>query len=121
MNLQLYDASGHYISKTIRAVISPSLCALILLGLPFLKHNNIVIDIEAKTAIDKKNDFDLLNPLLPEKLKFRNSKMKFNYKYHANILKLRKSLLEDLKVTLSRHKNKMHSKHVQWVDVVVAV
>ena len=121
VNLQLYDASGHYISKTVRAVISPSLCTPILLGLPFLKHNNIVIDIEAKTAIDKKNDFNLLNPSLPEKLKFRNSKMKFNYEYHANILKLRKSLLEDLKVTLSRCKNKTCSKHVQWVDVVAAV
>ena len=121
VNLQLYDASGHYISKTVHAVISPSLCALILLGLPFLKYNNIVIDIEAKTAIDKKNDFNLLNPSLPEKPKFRNSKTKFNYEYHTNILKLHKSLLEDLKVNLSCCKNKMHSKHVQRVDVVAAV
>ena len=121
VNLQLYDASGHYILKTVCAVISPSLCVPILLGLPFLKHNNIVIDIEAKTAIDKKNDFDLLNPSLPEKLKFRNSKTKFNYEYHANILQLCKSLLDDLKVTLSRCKNKTRSEHVQWVDVVAAV
>ena len=39
-----------------------SLCIPILLGLPFLKHNNILIDIEANTAIDKKNNFDFLNP-----------------------------------------------------------
>ena len=121
VNLRLYDASGHYISKTIHAVISPSLCVPILLGLPFLKHNNIVIDIEANTAVDKKNNFDLLNPLLPEKPKFRNSKTKFNYEYHANILKLRKSLLDDLKVTLSHHKNKTRSEHVQRVNVIAAV
>ena len=107
--------------KTVCAVISPSLCTPILLGLPFLKHNNIVIDIEAKTAIDKKNGFDLLNPSLPEKPKLRGSKTKFNYEYHANILKLRKSLLEDLKATLSHCKSKTHSEYVQWVDVVMAL
>ena len=121
VNLRLYNASGHYISKTIHTVISPSLCVPILLGLPFLKHNNIVIDIEAKTAIDKKNNFDLLNPSLPEKPKFGNSKMKFNYEYHANILKLRKSLLDGLKVTLSCRKNKTRSEHVQRVNVIAAV
>ena len=63
VNLQLYNVSGRYVSKTIHAVISPSLCAPILLGLPFLKHNNIVIDVEAKTAIDKKNGFNLLTAI----------------------------------------------------------
>ena len=111
VNLQLYDASGHYVSKTVHAVISPSLCAPILLGLPFLKHNDIVIDVEARTAIDKKNGFNLLNPSIPEP-KLKSSKTKFNYEYHANILKLRKAVLEELKTALARRKSERHSDDV---------
>jgi len=36
-----------------------------ILGLPFLSHNNIVVDVSACTAIDKKCDFDLLHPKPP--------------------------------------------------------
>ena len=120
MNLQLYDASGHYVSKTVCTVISPSLCAPILLGLPFLKHNDIVIDMETRTAIDKKNGFDLLNPLIPE-LKLKSSRTKFNYEYHANILKLRKAVLEELKTALAWRKSEMHSNDVRQLDIVMAV
>ena len=60
------------------------------------------------------------NPSIP-KPKLKNSKKKFNYKYHANILKLQKALLEDLKAALARHKDRTHSEHVWWVDVVAAV
>ena len=120
VNLQLYNASGHYVLKTVRTVISPSLCAPILLGLPFLKHNDIMIDVEARTAIDKKNGFDLLNPSIPEP-KLKGSKTKFNYKYHANILKLRKVLLEELKTALARRKSETCSDDVRQLDIVAAV
>ena len=69
VKLPLYNASGHYVSKSICTVISASLCVPILLGLPFLKHNNIIIDVKANTAINKNNGFDLLNPVIPEKPK----------------------------------------------------
>ena len=69
VKLKLYDSSGTYIAKTVRAVISPTLCAPVLLGLPFLKHNNIVIDVNCHTTIDKKNNFDLLHPSSPPKKK----------------------------------------------------
>ena len=69
VKLKLYDSSGTYIAKTVHAVISPTLCVPVLLGLPFLKHNNIVIDADCHTAIDKKNNFDLLHPLSPPKKK----------------------------------------------------
>ena len=65
VKLQLYNASGQYISKYVHAVISSSLCVPILLGLPFLKHNSIVSDVDMNTAIDKYNGFDLLNPPIP--------------------------------------------------------
>ena len=42
-------------------MIAPDLCVNILLGLPFLKHNKIVIDHDSDTVIDKSSGFDLLN------------------------------------------------------------
>ena len=45
-----------------RAVIALNLVAPVILGLPFLSHNSIVVDHAACTAIDKQNNFDLLNP-----------------------------------------------------------
>ena len=85
-----------YVLKTVCTVISPSLCVPILLGLPFLKHNNIVIDIEVNTAIDQINGFDLLNPPIPQKSKPKiPKKNKFNYEYHVNIVKLHKLLFKN--------------------------
>ena len=121
VKLQLYDASGHYVSKSVHTVISPSLCVPILLGLPFLKHNNIIIDIKVNTAIDKNNGFNLLNPSIPQKPKPKVQKSKFNYEFHANILKLCTQLLEELKAKLLHWKNEICSKYVQKIDVIVAV
>ena len=61
ITLKLYDSSGDYVAKTVCAVISPTLCAPVLLSLPFLKYNNIVIDVDCCTTIDKHNNFDLLH------------------------------------------------------------
>jgi len=44
VKLRLYDPCNYWYSKTVRAVIAPSLCASVILGTPFLAHNNIVID-----------------------------------------------------------------------------
>ena len=65
VKLRLYDSSGTYTVKTMHAVISRTLCAPVLLGLPILQHNNIVIDVNSHTAIDKENKFDLLHPNVP--------------------------------------------------------
>ena len=70
VKLSLYDVSGSWTSKTVRAIIAPSLCAPVILGLPFLEHNNIVIDHATRTVIDKTCGFDLLHlpPLPPPKV-----------------------------------------------------
>jgi hypothetical protein len=60
--LHLYDPSGAWTSDILQAVVTLSLCAPVLLGLPFLSHNNIVVNHSARTAIDKTTGFDLLNP-----------------------------------------------------------
>ena len=43
----------------------PGLCAPMMLGLPFLTHNDIVVDTSACTAIDKQYNLDLLHPIPP--------------------------------------------------------
>ncbi|KIM87980.1 hypothetical protein PILCRDRAFT_3692 [Piloderma croceum F 1598] len=65
VKLKLYDPVGNWTSKTVRALIAPSLCAPVILGLPFLAHNNIVIDHALRTAVDKVSGFDLLHPTPP--------------------------------------------------------
>ena len=101
VKLKLYDYSGAYIAKTVWAVISPTLCAPVLLGLPFLKHNSIIIDVDCCTTIDKKNNSDLLNPSPPPTLRSIKPKLRFNYKAHKSILALHSALLTEMKNTFS--------------------
>ncbi|KIM86037.1 hypothetical protein PILCRDRAFT_5110 [Piloderma croceum F 1598] len=54
IKLQLHDLSSYWSSKTICAIVMPGLCSPMILGLPFLSHNDIVVDASACTAIDKK-------------------------------------------------------------------
>jgi len=62
VKLRLYDASGEYSAKSVRAVIAPNLVAPVILGLPFLSHNSIVINHATRTVIDKFQCFDLMHP-----------------------------------------------------------
>jgi hypothetical protein len=65
VKIRLSDPSALWTSKSVRAIVAPGLCSPIILGLPFLSHNNIVIDHSTRTAIDKSCGFDLLNPMPP--------------------------------------------------------
>ena len=121
VKLQLYDASGQYVSKSVRAVISPSLCVPVLLGLPFLKHNNIVIDVEARTAIDKVQNFDLINPVAPKAQTKVHAKIKFNYEYHAKILKFRQALIAELKNWTANKFKIRKAKAAPMTDTIAAV
>ena len=49
-------------SKTVHAIIAPSLCMPVILGLPFLTHNDIVTDHKERSCIDKKTRYNLMNP-----------------------------------------------------------
>jgi hypothetical protein len=64
VKITLFAPDSSYVSQTIKAVIMPGLCVPLLLGLLFLVANNIVANFTAHTAIDKKCNFDLLNPPL---------------------------------------------------------
>ena len=62
VKLPLYDVAGRYHAKSICAIVMLNLCCLVLLGLPFLSHNNIVIDHAEQMAVDTSQNYDLLNP-----------------------------------------------------------
>ena len=77
VKLRLYNPSNYWQSRTVQVIITPTLCAPVILGLPFLVHNHIVIDHADRTVIDKISGFDLLNPKplvtpLPPKPKLKN-------------------------------------------------
>ena len=61
VHLTLSSLNNAWTSQPVRALIAADLCTNILLGLPFLKHNKIVIDHDSDTVIDKITGFDLLN------------------------------------------------------------
>ncbi|KAJ3745245.1 hypothetical protein EV360DRAFT_57463, partial [Lentinula raphanica] len=60
--ITLQDPSHLWRSKPVRALILPSLCYPMILGVPFLSHNSLVIDFAARTVIHKTSGFDLLHP-----------------------------------------------------------
>ena len=95
--LSLSSLNNAWTSRPVRALIAANLCTNILLGLPFLKHNKIVIDHELDTAIDKSTGFDLLNenkpcPLITPLPPQISPKQK-----RAKILRTRRQVLEELK------------------------
>jgi hypothetical protein len=65
IKIKLHDPSSYWSLKSVCTIIAPGLCAPMILGLPFLIHNDIVVDAGARTVIDKKCNFDLLHLLPP--------------------------------------------------------
>ncbi|KAJ3992039.1 hypothetical protein F5050DRAFT_1545256, partial [Lentinula boryana] len=63
--LSLEDPHLAWRSHTVRALVIPFLCSPMILGLPFLAHNNLVTDYNARTVFDKSCNFDLLHPVVP--------------------------------------------------------
>ena len=51
-------------SKVIHALVASGLCMPIILGLPFLIHNNIVTNHAECSCVDKKTGYNFLNPAL---------------------------------------------------------
>ena len=120
VKLRLYDSSGEYATKSVRAIIAPNLVSPVILGLPFLSHNSIVVDHAARTVIDKVLNFDLMNPSVrpppvPPKRKLRDI---FN-----EIKDDRTLMVAELNMVCAERKVLMRRKFepVRSVDVVAAV
>ena len=62
IKLSLTSLDSIWTSHFVKAIVTPGLCAPIILGLPWLTHNTIVTDHATHTCIDKTNSYDLLNP-----------------------------------------------------------
>jgi hypothetical protein len=99
-------------------VIALSLCAPVILGLPFLTHNNIVIDHSSHTVIDKVSGFNLLNPKAPppppkQKLKDFFTELTANHKL----------MVAELNMVCAERKNLLANKFetVTPVDHVAAI
>ena len=80
VKLKLHDPSNFWTARTVRAIVTPGLCAPVILGLPFLVHNNIIVDHAAQTAVDKISNFDLLNPVTPPPKLLPKKKLKDFFK-----------------------------------------
>src|ERR1700720_4163413 len=102
------------------AVIAPSLCAHVVLGLPFLAHNKIVIDHDARTVIDKTTNFDLLNPKPVPPPPAPKKKLK---DFFHNLQEDRKLMVAELKMVC--HEQKLKLKHqfkeLKPVDIIAAI
>ena len=107
VSLQLSSLNNAWTSHPIRALIATGLCADILLGLPWLKHNSIVIDHKKCTVIDKKTNFNLFDDStwIP---RMKNIKLspKTKRKY---ILHCRKQMIAELKIKTATHCERLNN------------
>ncbi|KAF9472755.1 hypothetical protein BDN70DRAFT_763998, partial [Pholiota conissans] len=65
VELELSQSRGAWRSKVIRAKVNEDLPIPLILGIPFLSHEHIIIDVHARTALVRETGHDLLNPLIP--------------------------------------------------------
>ncbi|KAH9829347.1 uncharacterized protein C8Q71DRAFT_718361, partial [Rhodofomes roseus] len=65
VKLSVSHPSFRWKSRTVRAIVTPGLCADLILGLPFLVRNDIVIDHAARTVVPKTCNFNILHPAPP--------------------------------------------------------
>ncbi|KAF8868392.1 hypothetical protein CPB84DRAFT_1857860 [Gymnopilus junonius] len=107
VKLSVTTLDNAWTSKTVHALIAPGLCMPIILGLPFLSHNKLIIDADARTCIDKTTGYDLLNlsvivPPPPPRMKSVDQiKSTKSAKKHvlAEIIEVGKKRMEDGKLT----------------------
>jgi hypothetical protein len=118
--IKLYDPNNNWAARKVHAVIAPSLCTEILLGLPFLTCNNLVTDYSDRTCIDKITGFDLMNPKPPPWAP--EPKPSLKEKYHK-IMTDRKCLLTELANICSIRKRTVDeiSENVKEYNVAGAV
>jgi hypothetical protein len=48
--------------RSVRCLLVDELCAPIILGMPFLSHNDLIISFSSRKCVDSCTGFDLLNP-----------------------------------------------------------
>ncbi|KAH0580460.1 hypothetical protein H2248_001960 [Termitomyces sp. 'cryptogamus'] len=74
VKLELLAGKGAWSSGVSRAKINVGLPVPLLLGIPFLSSEQIVLDVHARTAIDKRTGFDIMAPPPPRSEPIQNTK-----------------------------------------------
>ncbi|KAF9004210.1 hypothetical protein BDQ17DRAFT_1304961 [Cyathus striatus] len=64
VKITLSSGKGFWKSRSFRAKVNIGLPVPLILGMPFLSAEHIVIDVNARTAIDKRNGYDIVNPVM---------------------------------------------------------
>jgi hypothetical protein len=124
VKLTVTTIDNAWTSGTVCAIIAPGLCMPIILGLPFLEHNNIVMDHNNCSCIDKKTGYNILSPAvieppLPPPLP-PGPKLHEQARYLKNAKKL--ALCELLLVCKQCvHDKKLYFEYVKDVDVVASI
>ncbi|TFK80401.1 hypothetical protein K466DRAFT_605369 [Polyporus arcularius HHB13444] len=63
--ISLSSENGIYSSCTVHAIIVPTLCYPLILGVPFLDQNHLLIDMHNRELWDSSNGVNILNPQVP--------------------------------------------------------
>ncbi|KAJ3878601.1 hypothetical protein F5051DRAFT_327654, partial [Lentinula edodes] len=122
--LGLEDPSGAWSSRSVRALVVPSLCFPMVLGIPFLAHNFLVTDYSSRTVMDKTSGFDLMNPSAPCPRPPCTSPVQRRRKIVATYeetLELKQTLLIEFRGYVRDHPELLASDPVRPIDVAAAV
>ncbi|KAF8998774.1 hypothetical protein BDQ17DRAFT_1428160 [Cyathus striatus] len=75
VKLELTSGNGMWKSGSHRAKVNRDLPVPYILGMPFLAAEHVVIDVNARTAIDKCNGYDLVTPPTPSPREWQPEKV----------------------------------------------
>ncbi|KAJ3924595.1 MAG: hypothetical protein NXY57DRAFT_907940 [Lentinula lateritia] len=120
----LEDPLGSWSSRSVRALVVPSLCYPMVLGIPFLAHNFLVTDYSSRTVMDKTTGFDLMNPSVPCPCPPCTSpaqRRRNVIDIYENTLEFKKTVLLELKGYVRDHPRLTLSDPVRPIDVAAAV
>jgi hypothetical protein len=119
VKLKLHDCSNWYFACTVCILIVPSLCHPIILGLLFLHHNNVMVNVRDSTATDMTANFDLLHPVAPP---VHKPKVKLREIIATNMAN-RKLLLKELNEMCIWHRVTVDAscEPVKGIDIVTTI
>lgn len=108
VRLQVAAADSSYTACAVRALVVDSLCVPVLLGNPFLKRNDLLVDIPRRAVWEATTGVDILAPgpsssppLLPP-IERRRQRMEYEQLQTCLRMTQHKDVLRELKQSISR-------------------
>ncbi|KAJ3871000.1 hypothetical protein F5051DRAFT_316362, partial [Lentinula edodes] len=114
VRLKVDSIDGCFTSRSVPFIIAPGLCTQLLLGLPWLTHNNIVIDYAKRSCIHKPSGFDLLHPpVVNRTVPFKSKSIENIHDSLQNIVASIRQRIENLAYidTLRAHEDTLKEKY----------